>query len=78
MNITSALRAHTIQNFMIKEKKRIMDSFALDPTIEHRAITKITKRILLDGPYFLRGEYWEVVAKSLGAGVYSLKLNKRR
>lgn len=72
----SAVRAHAMQNFINKEKERIISSFASNPNIKHRATIKITRRILLNGPYLLNGKYWDIVSKSLGAGVYELSLKK--
>lgn len=56
------------------EKERIIKAFASDPHGEHRAVTKVAKSVLLNAPYLLNGLRWDVIAKSLGAGVYSLKL----
>ena len=57
------------------EAKRIVDSFARNQNIKKRAVTKITRRVLLDAPYLFQGSYFEVKAKPLGAGVYELTLN---
>ncbi len=67
MNVTAAVRAHSIRQFIAKEKERILNNFASNPSGEYRAITKIAKRLLLDAPYLLNGRYWDIVAKSLGA-----------
>lgn len=56
------------------EKDRIISMFASSPSSKHRAITKVTRKVLLDAPYLLNGSLWEVKAKSLGAGVYELSL----
>lgn len=61
--------------FLIKEEaERIIKCFADSPSSKHRAVTKIVKRILLNGPYCFNGRTWEVNAKSLGAGVYELSI----
>ena len=70
----SAIREDAKRKFILKEKERIITSFAHNPNTKHRAITKVVKRILIDGPYLLNGRMWEVKAKSLGAGVYELSL----
>lgn len=59
-------------------KDRIISSFASSPLSKHRAVTKVTRRVLLNVPYLLRGELWEVNAKSLGAGVYELSLERQK
>jgi len=69
----AAIKAHRLN----KERERIMNSFAADPQSKHRAVTKVTKLILLNGPYLLNGRYWEVKAKSLGAGVYELNIERK-
>lgn len=82
MSVTSSIRARALNNFIQKEKERIIRYFAANvanaasPATEQRAITKVTKRILLDAPYLLNGRSWNVKAKSLGAGVYKLTLEK--
>lgn len=76
MSVASASKAHVMNRFIKNESKRIIESFAANPTSKHRAITKVVKRLLLDGPYLLNGRYWEVKAKSLGAGVYKLTLEE--
>ena len=59
-----------------READRITNAFARYPMGEHRASTAVTKRILIDGPYLFNGQSWEVKAKSLGAGIYKLTLEK--
>lgn len=79
MSVISSARAHILNNFIWKEKERIIRYFtanAANPAAEQRATTKVTKRILLDAPYLLNGVSWNVKAKSLGAGVYKLTLEK--
>ena len=77
MSIASTSRAYTVSRFIKREKERIINSFAANPTTKHRAVTKVVKTILLNGPYLLNGRYWEVKAKSLGAGVYELSLERK-
>ena len=72
----AAAKAHIMQQFITKEKDRILAAFASDPSGEHRAITKVAKRLLLNAPYLLNGQRWDIVAKALGAGVYHLTLKK--
>lgn len=67
-------RANAIQRQIVTEKNRIMNNFAMSPDAKYRAVTKVVKMILLNGPYLLNGRYFEVKAKSLGAGVYELSL----
>ena len=74
MSTSSVVRAHSMRAFITKEKERILDSFASNPSIKHRATIKVARRILLDAPYLLSGRYWEVKSKSMGAGVYELSL----
>lgn len=73
----TAIRMAARNNQIRAEKERIINAFALNLSSKHRAVTKVTKRILLDGPYLLNGKYWEVKAKSLGAGVYELNLERK-
>ena len=70
----AAIRIIAQHKQVVKEKERIINAFASAPAIKCRAVTKVTKMILLDGPYLLNGRYWEVKAKSLGAGVYELSM----
>jgi hypothetical protein len=67
-------RANAKYRQISKEYTRIISAFASDPTSKHRAVTKVVKTILLNAPYLLKGRYWEVKAKSLGAGVYELSM----
>ena len=57
-----------------KKKERIINAFASIPEAKHGAVTKVVRQVLLNGPYLLRGRFWEVKSKSLGAGVYELSL----
>jgi len=72
----AAVRAYSMQQSVKREKERILDNFAINPLGEHRAVTKVTKSLLLNAPYLLNGRYWDIIAKFVGAGVYSLKLKK--
>jgi len=72
----TAARAYGKAQAIKKERARIMDSFARNPREKHRATIKIVQMILLNGPYFLNGKLWEVKSKSLGAGIYELRLEK--
>lgn len=66
-------------NKQIEEAKdRIITNFASSPLSKHRAITKVTRRILLNAPYLLNDKFWEVKARPLGAGVYELSLEKQK
>ena len=69
-----AAMAMAKQRQIVKEKERIINNFAASPTMKCRAVTKVTKLILLNSPYLLSGKYFEVKAKSIGAGVYELWL----
>ncbi len=70
----AAVKAHHQQVQLIKIREGIINKFALNPSVKCRAVTKVTKSILLNGPYLLNGRYFDVKAKSLGAGVYELSL----
>ncbi len=70
----AAARALSLHKSIVKEKNRILNKFAASPSIKQRAVTKVAKRILLNSPYLLDGKYFDVKAKSLGAGVYELKM----
>ncbi len=70
----AAVKAHHQQVQLIKIREGIINKFASNPSIKCRAVTKVTKSILLNGPYLLNGRYFDVKAKSLGAGVYELSL----
>ena len=67
-------KAHIQQVQLIKIREGIINKFASNPSVKCRAVTKVTKSILLNGPYLLNGIYYDVKAKSLGAGVYELSL----
>ena len=70
----AAVKAHAIHKQVIAEKNRIISNLASNPSTKCRAVTKVTKSILLNGPYLLNGRYFDVKAKSLGVGVYELSL----
>ena len=70
----AAVKAHNRQVQLIKIREGIINKFASNPSVKCRAVTKVTKSILLNGPYLLNGIYYDVKAKSLGAGVYELSL----
>ena len=70
----SAVRANAQQEQIRQESARIISNFASMPTCRRRASNKVTKRILINGPYLLNGGMWDVKAKSLGAGIYELSL----
>ena len=70
----AAVKAHHQQVQLIKIREGIINKFASNSSIKCRAVTKVTKSILLNGPYLLNGRYFDVKAKSLGAGVYELSL----
>lgn len=72
----ASVRQHVKAEFIKKESTRIIDAFASMPSSKHRAITKIVRRILINGPYLLNGKIWEVKSKSLGAGVHELWIEK--
>ena len=74
MKGTAAVKAHHQQVQLIKIREGIINKFASNPSVKCRAVTKVTKSILLNGPYLLNGRYFDVKAKSLGAGVYELSL----
>jgi len=57
-----------------KAAEKVVDYFAQNPNTKQRAVTKITKLVLLRGPYLIHGRFWDVKAKNLGAGVYELSL----
>ena len=78
MNSAMAIvRANTISKQFHAEKERIISAFALDLLSKHKAVTKVTKLILLNGPYLLKDKYREIKAKSLGAGVYELSIEDK-
>jgi len=72
------VKAHAQQTQITKEYTRIINAFASNPDSKHRATTKIVKTILLNGPYLLNGRFWDVKARSLGAGVYELSLELQK
>lgn len=59
-----------------KEADRIVNAFASYPNSRQRAVTKVTKLVLLGAPYMLRGRLRDIKSKSLGAGVYELSLKE--
>jgi hypothetical protein len=74
------VRANARHRQLVAAKKDTLDKFAADPFTKCRAVTKVTKMILLNEPYQIfslrsqRSELYEIKAKSLGAGVYELSL----
>jgi len=81
MGLSYAL-AHARRNNQVRqiqaERDRIINLFAVNPYMapKVRAVNKVAKSIILNGPYCLDGVSWDVKAKSLGAGVYELSLVK--
>lgn len=73
----AALRSSAKAEFVKKESDRIMNSFAANPDVRHRATIKVVQRILIKGPYLLNGRMWEVRSKSLGAGIYELSIEEK-
>ena len=71
-----SVRNHAIAEQIKRERKKIIDGFANSPTNKYRAVTKVARAILLNGPYSLNGRMWEVKSKSLGAGVYELSMER--
>ena len=78
LSAMAAVRANARFRQITKEKERIINLFASSPNIKCRAVTKVVRRILLNGPYLLNDKLWEVKAKSLGAGVHELTLKEIR
>ncbi len=72
----AAIRASAKHKQIVKEKERIINLFASNPNTKCRAVTKVVKIVLLNGPYLLNGELWEVKSRLLGAGVYELTLKE--
>ena len=64
----AAFNAHRIN----EEVQRIKNVFYSNPNMKCRAVTKVVKYILLNGPYLIQGRSYEIKSKSLGAGVYEL------
>jgi hypothetical protein len=47
------------------------------PGSEQRCITSVARWVLLRSPFFYNGRSIDVVAKSLGAGVWSITVKER-
>ena len=73
----TVVRADARYRQLVAVKKAILDKFASNSTTKCRAVTKVARTILLNAPYLLNGRYYEVKAKSLGAGVYELSLEAK-
>ena len=75
MNMNSAMatirRQHQHEAIQ-SEAKRILESFAANPELKHRATIKVARSLILNGPYVMQGRYRDIKSKSLGAGVYEL------
>ena len=67
-------RARAISRQVQREKERIIDVFASQPICKQRAVARVAKSILLNAPYLINDKLWDVKAKSLGVGVYELRL----
>ena len=52
MTEIKAAMAMAKQRQILKEKERIINSFAVSPTIKCKAVTKVTKLILLNSPIY--------------------------
>ena len=61
---------------IVRASEKIIEYFILHPLGEYRAITKVTRHLLINAPYVLNGKTYDIVAKSVGAGVYKLTLKK--
>ena len=75
--MNSARKADLI--FQEQEQERILNHLAVMPLGTHsRCITAVARRMLLDGPYFLKGELCDPKIKNLGAGVYQVWLEAQK
>lgn len=71
------MNSKELQNKMLQaEVDRILAYFAANPEVKHRAILQVARRLILNGPYVMQGQYRDIKAKSLGAGVYELRTVK--
>lgn len=55
---------------IVEERNRIVDRLALGYAC--RAITAVTRNLLLNAPYVRNGQHVNPKAKSLGAGVWEI------
>jgi len=74
MGAMAIIKARAKQKCIVEEAERILNAFKTDRTTKHKATIKVVRRLLLNAPYFIDGNHYEVIAKSIGAGVYKLSL----
>ena len=58
------------------EVTRLQNQLGKCPGVKVRAVTAVTRSLLLYGRYGYDGRYCDPVAKSLGAGVYEIWLKE--
>ena len=71
---TTSMRIYAQNKYILDEQRRVMDAFAANTGSRPRATVKVAKRIIINAPFMLNGRMWDVKSKSLGAGVYELRL----
>jgi hypothetical protein len=86
MNLAAAGRRHATLKARVErtvherdEMQRAINSAlgALSLGCKARVTTKVARQILLNAPWFYNGENLNIVAKSVGAGVYELRLEDK-
>lgn len=72
--IPASARRYAIQLQIEKEKDRIIKNLTENTSYKVRAITKVVRMILLNGPYLINRRSREIKTRSLGAGIYEISL----
>ena len=61
------------RDFLImEERNRIVAYLSGMPDAKIRAVTAVARSVVLNSPYTYNGNFFDITAKSLGAGVYEL------
>jgi len=63
---------------IVTERNKIVAYLAANPTEAYRAVTAVARSVVLNSPYQYNGSFFEVKAKSLGAGVYELTIKPEK
>ena len=59
-----------------EERRKLIDRLGTFPDVPQRATTAVVRNVLLHSPFFYNGRSYDVKAKSLGAGVWELTVEK--
>lgn len=86
MNLAAAARRHATLKARVERTINERDEMqrainralgVLSMDCKARVTTKVARQMLLNAPWFYNGESLNIVAKSVGAGVYELRIEEK-